>query len=71
MDTLRRIRKDNPHVKVLIVSADSTMNKVKEAIENGASGFVVKPLDPARVLQKIEDCFNKKDGKYIWKVERI
>jgi len=63
LQALEEIRKANPTTKVLMVSADATMDKVKEAIQKGAVGFIVKPLNPASVLDKVGMCFKgKKKG---------
>ena len=60
LQALAEIRKINPTAKVMMVSSDSTIDKVKEAIQKGASGFVVKPLTASSVLQKIRACMNRK-----------
>lgn len=60
LQALAEIRKINPTAKVMMVSSDSTIDKVKDAIQKGASGFVVKPLTASGVLQKIRVCMNKK-----------
>ena len=56
LQALEEIRKANPAAMVLMVSANATMHKVKEAMAKGAVGFVVKPFNPASVLDKIEMC---------------
>lgn len=61
IEALEEIRKASPSTMVLMVSGDATINKVKEALEKGAVGFVVKPLKPAIVLDKIRSCWNKKN----------
>lgn len=43
-DTLREILRGNPDAFVVMVSAHSTLENVQLAIENGASGFIVKPF---------------------------
>lgn len=53
LQALEEIRKASPETKVMMVSADATMGRVREAIEKGAVGFIVKPLNPASVLDKI------------------
>ncbi|MDX8400107.1 MAG: response regulator [Gallionellaceae bacterium] len=63
LQALEEIRKANPTVKVLMVSADATIDRVKEAIQKGASGFVVKPLNAASVLNKIKMCLKQKEGE--------
>jgi two-component system chemotaxis response regulator CheY len=60
LQALEEIRKANPTVMVLMVSGDATLDKVKEAIQKGAVGFVVKPLNPASVLDKVKMCFKRK-----------
>ncbi|MDP1678602.1 MAG: response regulator [Candidatus Nitrotoga sp.] len=60
MQVLEEIRKISPATIVLMVSAEATMDKVHEAIEKGADGFVVKPLNPASVLNKIAMCLKRK-----------
>jgi len=57
---LEFIREQNPATKVIMVSVESKQVKVAEAIKRGASGFVVKPLNPASVLDRIESCFKGK-----------
>jgi len=57
LQALQEIRKLCPATKVMMVSADATMGRVAEAIQKGASGFVVKPLNAASVLDRIENCF--------------
>lgn len=60
LQALEGIRKVNPAAKVLMVTADTTVDKVREAIAKGASGFIVKPLSQATVLEKVAACFKKK-----------
>ena len=57
---VEEIRKISPASIVLMVSASLTMDRVNEAIKKGASGFVVKPLNPASVLDKIAMCLKGK-----------
>ena len=57
---LELIRAQNPATKVIMVSVDAKKDSVAEAIRRGASGFVVKPLNAASVLDRIESCFKGK-----------
>lgn len=56
LQALDGIRKASPETIVIMVSADATMDKVSEAIKKGASGFVVKPLNSASVLDRVAAC---------------
>ena len=60
IQALEEIRKASPETMVLMVSGDSTMEKVKEALDKGAAGFVVKPIKPSSVIDKITSCFKNK-----------
>ncbi|MEO6423424.1 MAG: response regulator [Candidatus Nitrotoga sp.] len=55
--------KISPFPNMLMVSVEATMDKVNEAIENGAIGFVVKPLNLASVLDKIARCIKSKESQ--------
>ena len=57
---LEEIRKVSPATIVLMVSAEATMDRVNEAIKKGASGFVVKPLNQASVLDRVTMCLKAK-----------
>lgn len=60
LQALEEIRRASPATMVLMVSGDATMGKVREAMEKGAAGFVVKPFNPASVLDRIARHFKKK-----------
>ncbi len=57
-DVLKQIKAIKNNAFVVMVSAHSTVDNVKEAISNGASGFIVKPFSP----QKITTIMNKYSG---------
>ena len=60
LQVLEAIRQAQPETKIIMVSAEATMDKVTEAIKKGAAGFVVKPFNAARVLDKVSECINGK-----------
>lgn len=64
LQALKEIRKISPATVALMVSAESTMDKVREAILIGAGGFVVKPLNSASVLDKIAMCLKRKGQQW-------
>lgn len=53
IQAIEEIRKASPKTMIVMVSAEATMDKVSEAIKKGASGFIVKPLNAASVLDRI------------------
>ena len=50
---LREIMANDPAAKVVMCSALGQESKVLEAIKLGAKDFVVKPFQPARVLEAV------------------
>lgn len=60
MQALEGIRNACPKTVVVMVSAEATMDRVREAIKKGAAGFVVKPLNTANVLGSIAACYKVK-----------
>jgi len=55
LSTLQNIRLIQPRAFVAMISGGSSLDHVKKALELGASGFVIKPYKPQRIL----DVLNK------------
>ena len=53
LQVLEKIRAAQPAVRVIMISADATLERVTQALEKGASGFIVKPFNAAKVLDDI------------------
>ncbi len=50
LSTLKRIRETAPDAFVAMISGVSSVEHVREALSSGASGFVIKPYKPQRIL---------------------
>ena len=53
---LEALHSAHPGVKVIMISAEATLDRVKEALAKGASGFIVKPFNAATVLDDLARC---------------
>ena len=53
IDAVRAITKEDKHAKIVMCSALGLQALVVEAIEAGAKDFVLKPFQPARVLEAV------------------
>jgi two-component system, chemotaxis family, chemotaxis protein CheY len=53
---LKRIREEHEGVRVLMITGQSTLEVVKEALALGARGFVVKPFTASKVLDAIRQA---------------
>lgn len=55
----QQIREQHPKLGIVMVSAASTMDNVRQAMQAGASSFVVKPFSAARVADAVNTCLKK------------
>jgi len=62
LEAIRRIRQQDPDARVLVVSAMGQQQLIVEALESGALDFVVKPFQPAKVLEKVRKCLQPAPG---------
>lgn len=56
-ELIARLTDINPNVNVVMVSAHSTVENVKDAIERGAKGFVVKPFSPKKIAAMLKKFY--------------
>lgn len=63
IDVLRRIRKDNPHTPIFMITAFSNEERFKLANTFNASGFIMKTDDLEAQIQNISTAINIA-GKY-------
>jgi two-component system chemotaxis response regulator CheY len=54
IEALCEIKEANPATEVVMVTSNSDPETVQESIMNGASGFIIKPFNAARVLDTLE-----------------
>ena len=54
LEALVEIKKDRTQTQVVMITGNADQDTVQEAINNGASGFIVKPFNAARVLDTLE-----------------
>lgn len=59
LETLHALKVEHPEIIVIMVSAEATLDVVREAMEKGACGFIVKPYNAAKILGTIESCAYK------------
>ena len=54
LEALCEIKVARAETEVIMVTSNADPETVQEAIENGASGFIIKPFNAARVLDTLE-----------------
>jgi len=53
LEALREIKEKHPTTAVVMITSNASAENVQEAIENGASGFIVKPFNAAKVIDTL------------------
>ena len=54
LDALCEIKVARPETEVVMITSNADPETVQESIQNGASGFIIKPINAARVLDTLE-----------------
>ncbi len=54
IEAVKEIKKIDPNAKIIMVSAMGQQAMVIEAIQAGAKDFIVKPFQPARVIEALK-----------------
>ncbi len=54
LEALREIHRQQPDTKVIMITGSPSAENVQESIDNGASAFIVKPFNAAKVLNTLE-----------------
>ena len=53
LEVLQIIKDRYPRVKVIMITGNPSVENVQDSIHGGASGFIVKPFNTARVLDTL------------------
>ncbi|MDD2884143.1 MAG: response regulator [Dechloromonas sp.] len=59
LQALCEIKATRSETEVVMITGSSDMETVQEAIQNGASGFVIKPFNAASVLDTLDRVSNR------------
>jgi DNA-binding NtrC family response regulator len=60
IETLKRIRSENPDVQIIMLTGHGSVEKGVEAIKAGAVDFLEKPADINKIMEKIAEAKNKR-----------
>lgn len=53
LQALQSIKRNYPEIVVVMITGNPSKENVKESIQGGASGFIVKPFNSAKVLDTL------------------
>ena len=54
LEALQNIKASHPEIIVIMITGSPSAENVQESIKGGASGFIIKPFNTAKVLDTIE-----------------
>ena len=57
LEALRSIKSKRPEVIVIMITGNPNKENVQESIQNGASGFIVKPFNSQKVMDTLEHAW--------------
>jgi len=60
IETLKRIKQENPEVQIIMLTGQGTVDKAVEAMKEGAIDFLEKPADINKLLDKISEAKEKR-----------
>ncbi len=59
LEFVREVRKQNKDVPIIMITTEGSEDKISEAIQEGASGYVCKPFTPDKIKAQIETVMKK------------
>lgn len=59
MELLPRLREKYPDMPVLILTAHATLESAIDAVRKGARDYLIKPVDPATLLTRVQDVLSE------------
>ncbi|PIU63835.1 MAG: Fis family transcriptional regulator, partial [Armatimonadetes bacterium CG07_land_8_20_14_0_80_40_9] len=60
MQVLEKIKKENPHVEVIVITAYATIESAVEAVKKGADDYISKPFTPQELRLSVQKALRKK-----------
>jgi two-component system chemotaxis response regulator CheY len=55
LDAVKEIRALGNEVPIIMVTTEAEKSRVVEALKAGANNYIIKPFEPAAIVQKIKD----------------
>ena len=60
LETLQNIKQQYLEIIVVMITGSPSKDNVKESIQGGASGFIVKPFNSAKVIETLKRAWNSR-----------
>ena len=63
LEALQNIKTRFPETLVIMITGNPSKENVEEAIQGGASGFIIKPFNSARVIDTLNRAWQNESAK--------
>ena len=60
LEALQNIKQQYPEIIVVMITGSPSKDNVQESIQGGASGFIVKPFNSAKVIETLKRAWNSR-----------
>ena len=58
LDYIEEIKLNNPTLKIIMLTVDENSYSIRKSLEYGASGYIVKGIEPYKLVESIQDVYN-------------
>lgn len=62
IDAVRNIRANGKTMPIIMVTTEAEKSRVIDALKAGAQNYVIKPFEPATIVNKIQEVLAKASG---------
>ena len=59
IDAVKKIRENNKKTLIIMVTTEAEKSRVVQAIQAGANDYIVKPFEPAIIIDKINKVLSR------------
>tara|TARA_R110001592_G_scaffold14602_3_gene65067 strand:+ start:110 stop:487 length:378 start_codon:yes stop_codon:yes gene_type:complete len=63
IDAVKNIRQNGKTMPIIMVTTEAEKSRVIDALKAGAQNYVIKPFEPATIVNKIQDVLAKANGR--------
>jgi len=64
-ELLQRLKAKQPHIVIIIVTGFPTIENAMGAVNKGADGYILKPLEIGKLLQAVRKHLNKQAADHV------
>jgi len=61
LEVLQNLKEKHPNILVIMITGSPSVSNVQESIQSGASGFIIKPFNTAKVLDTLRKTLLLRD----------